>query len=85
MAIPYQTAKFNIFAMAIWGPTAKFNFRLYSILSRSLYLLLHLIAATSPEAFSDALSATDLVFWLSQKFKEKNLTWDPSVGQKMIG
>ena len=39
MAIPYQTAKFksgNIFAMAIWGPTAKFNsrqyFRLYGII-----------------------------------------------------
>ena len=28
MAIPYPTAKFksaNIFAMVIWGPTAKFN------------------------------------------------------------
>ena len=38
MAIPYQTTKFksaNIFVMAIWGPTAKFNsrqyFRLYGI------------------------------------------------------
>ena len=32
MAIPYQTAKFksaNIFAMAILGPTAKFNYRQY--------------------------------------------------------
>ena len=32
MAIPYRTAKFksaNIFAMAIWGPTAKFNSRQY--------------------------------------------------------
>ena len=33
MAIPYQTTKFkstNIFAMAIWGPTTKFNSRQYS-------------------------------------------------------
>ena len=32
MAIPYQTAKFksaNILAMAILGPTAKFNSRQY--------------------------------------------------------
>ena len=30
MVIPYRTTKFksaNIFAMAIWGPTAKFNSR----------------------------------------------------------
>ena len=25
MVIPYRTSKFNIFAMAILGPTAKFN------------------------------------------------------------
>ena len=32
VAIPYRTAKFksaNIFAIAIWGPTAKFNSRQY--------------------------------------------------------
>ena len=32
VAIPYRTAKFksaSIFAMAIWGPTAKFNSRQY--------------------------------------------------------
>ena len=32
MAIPYRTTKFksaNIFTMAIWGPTAKFNSRQY--------------------------------------------------------
>ena len=35
MAIPYQTAKFNLYTMAIWDPTAKYNscqyFRLYGI------------------------------------------------------
>ena len=44
MAIPYQTAKFNIFGMVIWGPTAKFNsrqyFQLYSIIKGlSIYLV----------------------------------------------
>ena len=32
MVIPYQTTKFksaNMFAMAIWDPTAKFNSRQY--------------------------------------------------------
>ena len=45
MAIPYRTAKFkptNMFAMAIWDPTAKFNsrqyFRLYGIRLCILYL-----------------------------------------------
>ena len=40
MAIPYQTAKFkstNIFAMAILGPTTKFNSRQYFWLYGSSY------------------------------------------------
>ena len=45
MAIPYRTDKFksaNMFAMAIWEPTAKFNsrqyFRLYSIIHVHRYM-----------------------------------------------
>ena len=46
VAIRYRTAKFksaNSFAMAIWGPTAKFNsrqyFPLYSTFGESIYLI----------------------------------------------
>ena len=42
-------------------------------------------AASSPMAFSDALSPTELVSWLSQQFQAKGLTLDPSLGQKLIG
>ena len=42
-------------------------------------------AASSPTAFSDALSPTELVSWLSQQFQAKGLTLDPSLGQKLIG
>ena len=42
-------------------------------------------AASSPMAFSDALSPTKLVSWLSQQFQAKGLTLDPSLGQKLIG
>ena len=41
--------------------------------------------AASPTAFSDALSPTELVSWLSQQFQAKGLTLDPSLGQKLIG
>ena len=47
MVIPYQTAKFkstNIFMMAIYGPTAKFNshqyFRLYSNITRKMIIIM---------------------------------------------
>ena len=53
MAIPYRTAKFksaNIFAMAIWGPTAKFNshqyFQLCSILEYIYHIFIHYDAFT---------------------------------------
>ena len=53
VAIPYRTAKFksaNIFAIAIWGPTAKFNprqyFRLYGICICT-YVRIHLVHVTS--------------------------------------
>ena len=42
-------------------------------------------AASSPTAFSDALSPTELVSWLSQQFQAKGLTLDPSLGQKLTG
>ena len=45
VAIPYRTAKFksaNIFAIAIWGPTAKFNSRQYF----RLYGIMHVVACT---------------------------------------
>ena len=42
-------------------------------------------AASSPMAFSDDLSPTELVSWLSQQFQAKGLTLDPSLGQKLIG
>ena len=42
-------------------------------------------AASSPMAFSDALSPTELVSWLSQQFQAKGLTLNPSLGQKLIG
>ena len=52
MAIPYQATKFkstNIFAMAIVGPTAKFNshqyFRLCSIIVSHLNMPLTITAA----------------------------------------
>ena len=41
MAILYRTAKFksaNTFAMAIWDPTAKFNFRQYFRLYSTAYI-----------------------------------------------
>ena len=41
--------------------------------------------AASPTAFSDDLSPTELVSWLSQQFQAKGLTLDPSLGQKLIG
>ena len=42
-------------------------------------------AASSPTAFSDDLSPTKLVSWLSQQFQAKGLALDPSLGQKLIG
>ena len=52
MAVPYRTAKFkstSIVAMAIWGPTAKFNsrqyFRLYS------YIVVTFLSYTFPYTF----------------------------------
>ena len=42
-------------------------------------------AASSPMEFSDDLSPTELVSWLSQQFQAKSLTLDPSLGQKLIG
>ena len=41
--------------------------------------------AASPTAFSDALSPTELVSWLSQQFQAKGLNLDPSLGQKLTG
>ena len=43
------------------------------------------LGAASPTAFSDALSPTELISWLSQQFQAKGLTLDPSLGQKLIG
>ena len=43
------------------------------------------VTAASPITFSDALSPTDLVTWLSQQFQAKELTLDPSLGWKLIG
>ena len=42
-------------------------------------------AAGSSKAFSDDLSPTDLVAWLSQQFQAKGLTLEASLGQKLIG
>ena len=42
-------------------------------------------AASSPTEFSDALSPTELVSWLSQQFQAKGLTLDSSLRQKLTG
>ena len=42
-------------------------------------------ATSSPMEFSDDLSPTELVSWLSQQFQAKGLTLDPSLGQTLIG
>ena len=52
MAIPYRTAKFksaNIFAMAIWGPTAKFNSHQYFQLYGSIIELVDSISRDDPD------------------------------------
>ena len=61
MAIPYRTAKFksaNIFAMGIWGPTAKFNScqysRLYGILFVCMIMLNFLFTAVLLRRCSDS-------------------------------
>ena len=43
------------------------------------------VATPCPTAFSDALSPTDLVAWLSQQFQAKGLTLDPTLGKNLIG
>ena len=48
-------------------------------------LLFLALASASPTAFSDALSPTDLVAWLSQQFQAKGLTLDPTLGKNLIG
>ena len=55
MAIPYRTAKFkstNIFAMAILGPTAKFNshqyFRLYDMYTQGHFANLLIARSRKP-------------------------------------
>ena len=84
VAIPYRTAKFksaNIFAIAIWGPTAKFNsrqyFRLYGSLCLSLYVCKGIIPGKPEQALTKYMKNRKQCHYI-------NVRWDKLKSQFIV-